>query len=223
MLESLPGIGRYTAGAVATFAFNRSAPIVDANIARVLARLFDDHEPIDSTPGKKKLWSRAAELVPPTEARTFNSALMELGQTHCAIRQPSCLQCPVNTFCATRDPTSLPRKASRRQVVPVDEHVLFVRKRDGSVLLAQETGSRRRGLWKLPERPHDRVADLPLLETRTYGITHHRVTLHIYRCPPRQIPAGPAENAEAFHPPHALPDLPMPSPFRKALDSLLAP
>jgi A/G-specific adenine glycosylase len=221
LLETLPGVGRYTAGAVATFAFDRSAPIVDANIARVLTRLFDYRKPIETTASQDQLWSWASDLVPPRDARTFNSAFMELGQSHCSANSPDCLHCPARDFCATRDPEPLPAKKPRRKSVEVSEHVLFVRKRDGSVLLAQEAGSRRRGLWKLPERSHDQLADLPLLATRNYSITHHHVTVHIYRCPPSRIPARDPESHELFHAESALPDLPMPSPFRKALNALL--
>jgi A/G-specific adenine glycosylase len=220
-LESLPGVGRYIAGAVATFAFDRAVPIVDANIARVLARLFDDPAPIDSTPGQATLWTRAAKLVPARQPRLFNSALMELGQTHCAARSPACTSCPVHDFCRTRTPDLLPVKKPKRATVAVTEHVLFCRRPDGSLLLSQESGSRRKGLWKLPERPAEAVADLSLLATRKYAITHHRVTLHIHDCPPRLVPKTAESGEERFHPAHTLSSLPMPSPFRKALENLL--
>ncbi len=222
-LQTLPGIGRYTAGAVASFAFDRPAAIVDANIARVLARLLDYRKPIDSAAGQKQLWSWSAELVPPNRARAFNSAFMELGQTRCAAGSPTCPTCPVNAFCASRDPETLPIRKPKRRTVAVTEHVLFVQKRDGSVLLAREDGSRRKGLWKLPERSHHQVAGFPLLATRRYDITHHRVTLHIHRCPPSRVPAGASETTEKFLAPAVLPTLPMPSPFRNALNALLEP
>ncbi|MDA0768558.1 MAG: A/G-specific adenine glycosylase, partial [Verrucomicrobia bacterium] len=98
-LAALPGLGRYTAGAVASFAFGLPVPIVDANIARVLARLFDDPTPIDSSKGQALLWERAAALLDPQHPREFNSALMELGQTHCALRSPDCPSCPLRPFC----------------------------------------------------------------------------------------------------------------------------
>ena len=86
----LPGVGRYTAGAVKSFAFGDSAAIVDGNIARVLARLFDFHEEIDSTSGLQKLWDWAEALVPKEKAREYNSGLMELGQTLCSVAAPDC-------------------------------------------------------------------------------------------------------------------------------------
>lgn len=220
-LETLPGVGRYTAGAIATFAFDQRTPIVEANIARVLARLFDLSEAIDTTAGQRHLWTWATALVSPQQPRLYNSGLMELGQTHCAPRSPDCLNCPVQDFCQSRDPASLPRKRPKRNTVAVTEHVVFVQRRDGAVLLAQESGARRKGLWKLPERSHDQIADLPLLATRKYGITHHRVTLHIYRCSPGQLPPNDSNCEEQFHPAATLPKVPMPSPFRRALDALL--
>ncbi len=220
-LAALPGIGRYTAGAVASFAFGRAVPIVDANIARVLSRLFDFHEPVDQAAAQSQLWSWAESLLSSRSPRAFNSALMELGQSHCSVRSPDCRQCPIHDFCHTSDPAALPRKSPRRKTVAVDEHVLFVRKRSGAVLLAQEEGSRRKGLWKLPERSQDELADFPLLAVHRYAITHHRVTLHVHSCAPSQLPTASEARTEQFHAPSRLPGLPMPSPFRRALDSLL--
>jgi A/G-specific adenine glycosylase len=219
-LRELPGVGPYVAGAVASFAFNQPAPAVDANIARVLSRLFDHRDPIDNSAGQKSLWEWAATLVPPGKARAFNSALMELGQTHCRASSPDCPNCPSQDFCQARRPEALPVKKPRRATVHVVEHVLFVRKRNGAVLLAREDGSQRRGLWKLPERPPESVADLPLLATRRYGITHHRVTMHIHECPLARVPPSPEVACERFHAAGELADLPMPSPYRRALEAL---
>ena len=220
-LEALPGVGRYTAGAVASFAFAHPAPIVEANITRVLSRLFDYHEPVNQSSAQSQLWAWSEALLSSRSPRAFNSALMELGQSHCSVRLPACLQCPINDFCHTRDPASLPRKSPRRKTVAVQEHVLFVRRRSGAVLLSREEGARRTGLWRLPERPQDELADFPVLATHRYGITHHRVTLHIHHCSPSQLPAAPAGTTEQFHAASALPGLPMPSPFRRALNNLL--
>lgn len=221
VLESLPGIGRYTAGAVASFAFDHPAPVVEANIARVLSRLFSYREPIDTPGSRSQLWSWAEALLPICNARAFNSAFMELGQSHCSPRSPHCLQCPINDFCTTREPSTLPLKKLRRRTEEVDEHVLFVCKGGGPVLLAREEGSRRKGLWKLPERSYDQLADFPLLATRRYDITHHKVTMRIYRCPLSQLPPASRGTTEEFHCSTTLQDLPMPSPFRRALADLL--
>ena len=123
-IRALPGIGRYTAGAVASFAFDLPEPLVDANVARVLARLLDLHTPIDSTAGQAALWSAAIALVPQKGARTFNSALMELGALVCAPRTPQCLLCPIRTHCAAfanGTAESLPRKKPRRKQIALSE------------------------------------------------------------------------------------------------------
>src|SRR4030095_16790128 len=90
-----PGVGRYTANAVTTFAFNQSVPIVEANSSRVLARLFDMRAPIDSAIGREKLWAIAAHLVPKRNAAHFNSELIDLGALVCLPDKPKCNICPV--------------------------------------------------------------------------------------------------------------------------------
>ncbi|HSG04908.1 MAG TPA: A/G-specific adenine glycosylase, partial [Nitrospiria bacterium] len=94
-LESLPGIGRYTAGAVASIAFDRRTPIVDGNVKRVLCRLFAIEDDPAATSVKNRLWELAESLVPGKSPGDFNQALMEFGATLCRPRNPSCGECPV--------------------------------------------------------------------------------------------------------------------------------
>src|SRR5438105_5534112 len=94
-LLELPGIGRYTAGAIASLAFERRAPILDGNVSRVLCRL-----DLIRDESKEALWTRAEELLPKKRIGDFNSALMELGATVCTPRAPKCLMCPVQKHCA---------------------------------------------------------------------------------------------------------------------------
>lgn len=215
-IRALPGVGRYTAGAVASFAFDLPEPAVDANIARVLARLFDYSEEITSSRGQKQLWEWAEALVPPEGGRVFNSSMMELGQQVCTPRAPACGDCPVATFCQAEDPQTLPRKKAKTGTVYRDEFALYAVS-DGHLLLHQEGGKRRRGLWKLPERPPAAVRGLPLVTRLKYGITHFRVTLHVHRSGDARAAAG-----EEWHPMGALADLPMASPYRRALDAISA-
>src|SRR5215468_2922089 len=98
-MQQLLGVGKYTAHAVASFAFNQSVPIVEANTARVLARLFNLSESIDSDPGRKKLWQHATRLLPKSDGATFNSALLDLGAAICIARKPKCDVCPVKNLC----------------------------------------------------------------------------------------------------------------------------
>src|SRR5947209_3349904 len=108
--RKLPGVGRYTAHAIATFAFDQAVPIVEANSARVLTRLFDLRIPIDSSAGQKILWDRATSLVPKKNAVIYNSALLDLGALICLPRNPKCGICPVKNFCRSKNPQSLPIK-----------------------------------------------------------------------------------------------------------------
>lgn len=218
----LPGIGPYTAGAVASFAFNLPEPLVDGNVARVLARLDNDDTPIDSTAGSKRLWARARELVHATDdPRALNSALMELGQTVCKPAAPQCPTCPVKSHCRATEPiVRLPVKSNRTVLTDVTERVFFYRSRSGDVLLEQERGSRRTGLWKLPALPAEHEEALPpVLLKSSYGITRYKVTLWVHEL--ADSPAPLPENHRLI-PQAELAELPMPSPYRKALDKLLA-
>ena len=211
---ALPGVGPYTAGAVLSFAYNKPTPLVDGNVYRVFARLFDSHEVVDSTAGQKQMWAWAEALVSPKHARLYNSALMELGQTICRPKHAECEACPVSAFCQTRSPETLPKKTPRRKTVFQDEHVLFQLSND-RLLLTQEQGNRRQGLWKLPPRPEDQLEKLPLIYKAKYSITHHRVTLHVYESHELSV-----EDCE-WQLSRDVQELAMPSPYRKAVDQLL--
>ncbi len=217
VIRALPGVGRYTAGAVASFAFDLPEPLVDANVARVLARLLDVRVPIDTTSGQRALWEAATALVPRRGAGEFNAALMELGAILCTTRSPQCLLCPVRIHCRARvagTAAELPKKKPRRKTVLLAEPCAWVLAK-GRVLLELQTGARWRGLWKLP-----RLAEAPEAEpllTADYPFTHHRVTLSVFGQPaPRKL----GEN-QAWHAVESLPGLAMASPHRRAMEELL--
>jgi A/G-specific adenine glycosylase len=152
-LRTLPGFGRYTAGAVASIAFGVRAPIVDGNVARVLSRLFE----VEGAPGEKareaRLWALAEGLVPARRPGDFNQALMELGATVCLPSRPLCLLCPVSRACGALrhgrvEELPPPRKAARRRRL---ELAVAVAQRRGAVLLARRPeGGLFGGLWELP-------------------------------------------------------------------------
>src|SRR5258707_2890553 len=181
-MRQLSGIGKYTAHAVASFAFNQSVPIVEANTGRVLARLFNLRESIDSDLGQRTLWQHAASVLPKSDAATFNSALLDLGALICIARKPKCDICPVNAFCCAKDPAALPVKNSRPETKRLIEmHALIVRR--GRILLEQSS-HRWRGMWMLPpfvidclEQP--RLQRRPVYES-VFPFTHHRVQLSVY-------------------------------------------
>ena len=120
-IAQLPGVGRYTAGAIASFAFDLPEPIVEANIGRVLARLTNWQAPIDSTAGSAHLWQAATALLPRKGARAHNSALMDLGALVCVPRQPRCGECPVRSYCRAEGPEFLPVKRKRPRTVALFE------------------------------------------------------------------------------------------------------
>ncbi|MGJ8697184.1 MAG: A/G-specific adenine glycosylase [Verrucomicrobiaceae bacterium] len=213
-LEQLPGIGKYTAGAVSSFSFDLPAPIVDANIARVLSRLFDFHDPVNSTSGLRQLWQWAELLLDRQHPRLHNSAIMELGQTFCSAKKPSCIKCPVASFCKTRCPEDLPVKSKGRETLQVDEHAIFNLKK-GQLLLALESGSRRKGFWRLPLRTPEETSHLTPFSKHRYTITNHRVSLYLY-----QMEITPRKD-EVYHDIENLKSLPIASPIRRAIQSAI--
>jgi A/G-specific adenine glycosylase len=213
-IRALPGVGRYTANAVATFAFDQSVPIVEANISRVLSRLFDLQTSVDTSAGREQLWSHATRLLPRRNAGEHNAALMELGALVCGVR-PKCGLCPVKRLCRTTDPCSLPQKKPRPMLELRTENHSFVLHR-GRVLLEQAT-DRWRGMWILP-----RLAAAPLrrdlIHRSAFPFTHHRITMSVY-------PGRNRRNRSSGDRWFALRDLssvPVPSPHRRALNEILA-
>lgn len=153
-LLKLPGVGRYSAGAIASIAHGTPAPILDGNVARVLARLYGIDQPIDDTATKARLWVLAEALVPAKRAGDFNQSLMELGALVCTPRQPKCLTCPLRDVCVTRS-DALPVKNERRKPSAVTHTVVAVR-RNGHFLFEQRGTS---GLWA-------NMWQMPTAETR---------------------------------------------------------
>jgi len=182
-LEALPGVGRYTAGAVSSFAFGLKAPIVDGNVARVLSRLFNCREPVDSTTGQKALWGWAEEMTPKASVRSYNSAIMELGQCICTKGSPACDRCPVQEWCRGQragELDQLPVKKAKTSITRRDEFVAII-PREGRIFLVQEEGSRRNGLWRLPELSAEKCEDFEEMFRFDYAITRYRVTLMAFR------------------------------------------
>jgi A/G-specific adenine glycosylase len=213
-LAQLPGVGRYTAGALASFAFDKPAPAVDANIARVLARLTNWKSPIDTAAGRAHLWRIAQALVPARGSRMHNAALMDLGAVICRPRQPRCEECPVRKLCRAKQPELLPRKRKPAATIRLTEQHAFTRRRDR--ILLEQSRKRWRGMWILP-RLTTRSRRSPLLQL-DFPFTRHRITLAVFA----QAKAIATNEHQQWFPLRALPDLPVPSPHRRALVQLLA-
>ena len=220
-LMRLPGVGRYTAGALRAFASDLPAAVVDGNVARVLSRVMDFSAPVDDTAGQKQLWKWAEELSDPERSRIYNSALMELGQRICRPGHPDCQSCPVAGFCRTRVPDLLPVKRQKTTITEVDEHALWWRDSTGRLLLHRESGKRREGLWKLPTREASEISGLPILEEHHYAITRYRVRLKVHDATGFEENCTTGEG-EVWHEIDDVLALPMPSPFRRAIARLLA-
>lgn len=219
-LLALPGIGRYTAGAIRAFAFGLPAVLLDGNAIRVLSRLLDVHQPVDQTRPLQQFWQWAELLADPTHPRRYHAGLMELGQRICKPNQPDCLACPVSAFCHTRQPEMLPIKTQKPAATPIEEHALWAVQADGSILLHQESGSRRTGLWKLPLRESADLTHLPKRGEFRYTITRYRVTVHVHDA------SAALKSLNLLPGDHWISQaewssLPVAAPFRRAIATLL--
>ena len=204
-LLALPGVGRYTAGAIRSIAFGLPAPILDGNVKRVLARVDDIEEPIDLSRTEKQLWARAAELVDPDHPGAFNQALMELGSLVCRPSQPACQACPVRHFCLAYErgvqhlrPVRRPRKKTPHFHVvagvvwrPRHPEQFLIAKRPDDAMLG--------GLWEFPggkQEPGETLSQAlerelweelgiqvsvgEKLTVVKHAFSHFRITLHAF-------------------------------------------
>jgi A/G-specific adenine glycosylase len=152
-LRKLPGIGRYTLGAIASIAFDMDVSALDGNIKRVYARIFDMEEPVDSIAGEKILWELADKNLPKGHAGDYNQALMDLGATICVPKNPRCLICPVMKLCQARQngtQNQRPVKTPKKEV-PHYIHAAAVIIERRKVLLAQRPSKGLLGgMWEFP-------------------------------------------------------------------------
>ncbi len=216
---TLPGVGDYTAGAIRSFAWNEAAPIVDANVARVFARLCNDYTPIDSPEGKRNQWALAAQMVHPTDARHYNSALMELGQTICTPTSPACIICPVRAYCQAKHPAELPVKVPQKEITKLKHHDIWYLSQGKLLLEKQAENTRHAGMYRLPQREEDTVSGLPLMCKQQYSVTRYNVTRHLYLADATHTKILPGEE---LIPLSQLNSIPMASPDRKLVTRFLS-
>jgi A/G-specific adenine glycosylase len=204
-LLTLPGVGRYTAGAVASIAFGRDVPAVDGNVRRALARVFAIREDVSRSAVQREMEALATRLLPPGQAGAFNEALMELGATVCTPRAPRCDRCPLRGLCqarATGEQEVLPIKRPRKSTPHYDVTAAVTIGPDGRVLVAQRNADDMLGgLWEFPGGKCEDGETLPEclaremreeLDVRVevgerlivveHAYTHFRITLHAFRC-----------------------------------------
>jgi len=203
-LRRLPGIGRYTAGAIASLIYGLDEPALDGNIRRVLARCFNVSIPARSKPGENLLWELAAENLPEGQAGVYNQAMMDLGSQVCTLRRPACERCPVSEICQSRMAGNQEQRpvGSARPVTPHHIVTAAVIRKDGQVLIAQRPADGLLGgLWEFPggklQAGEDLVTCLKREIIEELGVavsvgrglgvyrhayTHFKVTLHAFEC-----------------------------------------
>jgi A/G-specific adenine glycosylase len=198
----LPGVGRYTAAAIASIAHDEPAAVVDGNVERVLARLLGEESGAEAT------WQVAEKLLDRTRPGDFNQAMMELGATVCLPRDPKCLVCPVSEFCATRG--ELPRAKSSARHKKLALHFGLAR-RDGQVFLIQRKRdeSLMPGMWELPRFSGQPSGEL-LFALR------HSITVTDYTVRVMELPS-PSEQEGKWIAASRLPSLPLTGLARKIL------
>jgi A/G-specific adenine glycosylase len=204
LLRRLPGVGRYTAGAIASIVFGRDEPTLDGNIRRILARYFNIGEDARSTIGERKLWDLAAQNLPNDHAGEYNQAMMDLGASVCTPKSPDCAHCPLEATCQAKAlgiqeqrPVFLPKPA-----IPHHFVTAAVISRDGCVLIAcRPPHGLLGGMWEFPGGKQQKGEDLPTCLRREiyeelgaeievdaqlgiyrHAYTHFRVTLYAFRC-----------------------------------------
>lgn len=202
-LQKLKGIGRYTANAIASIAFNQAVPVVDGNVIRILSRLTDLPDDTTKTATKNKLWQLAGTLIPNQRTGDYNQALMELGQTICKPATPHCHICPLITQCLARQRGTQHERPLRpkRKKIPhfaVAAGVIF--REDAKFLIAQRPlDGLLGGLWEFPggkqeagetleqtlvrEIQEELAVDIRpnyCITTVKHAFTHFRITLHAY-------------------------------------------
>ena len=208
VVRDLPGVGRYMAGAILSFAFDRPQPIVEANSERVIARLLALRGDTRTGAVRERIWQAAQRMVPPREAGRFNQALIELGALVCSPRRPACLVCPLTSYCRARGAgleQAIPEPRVKAPPLAVVEACAIV-SQGGLVLVVQRgSGGLWERFWEFPTvhvegadpggrssiGPVDLSSGLPLLtgvqarigssvRTIRYSVTKHRVELRAH-------------------------------------------
>ncbi len=210
-LRRLPGIGRYTAGAVASIAFDRPEPIVDGNIKRVLARYRGIREDVGEPAVTRRLWEEAQALVDGPDPGDLNQALMELGATVCLPKTPHCSACPLNRSCDAHrvgDAETLPIQRKKKPPRRVEAVAGLVVRRGVALAVRRPTAGLLGGLWDLPggelQSDESPAAGLTRVLRERVGLsvsraskvgsvehifTHRKLKLHVFRCNTRTVRA----------------------------------
>jgi len=216
-IRALPGIGDYTAAAVASIAFGLPHAVLDGNVLRVVSRVANDAADIGSTRTRERFRAIAQEWLDAREPGHFNQALMELGATVCLPRKPLCLVCPLAPECAARQEgtaAQLPVKLRKTEPVRLEGTVLILRRAGRILLRRRSNGGRMAGFWDLPS-----PEDLPQSHLgETYGEIRHTITHHHYTLAVRAATASKVRgDMFQWYAPTQLGEIPLSTTARKAL------
>lgn len=203
-LRELPGIGPYTAAAIASIAFDVDIPAIDGNVRRVLSRLFNVETPLYTSQGKREIKALAQRHLPPGKAASYNQALMDLGANICTPRSPDCSLCPLREICQAHALGIQDQLPVLKKKKPIPHHTVTaaVIKGDGAVLLARRPpDALLGGMWEFPggkqrdsetlkeslEREIKEELGVPTIAHQKFGIyqhayTHFKITLHAFHC-----------------------------------------
>jgi A/G-specific adenine glycosylase len=214
-LRKLPGIGRYTAGAIASIAFGMDVPALDGNLRRVYSRVFNVSEPADSSVGENLLWELAEKHLPKGRAGDYNQSLMDLGATICLPRNPACSQCPLRNLCEAYALGNQEFRPVLKPKIRIPHFIVTaaVIRRNGKILLAQRPSKGLLGgLWEFPGGKVEKGETLEQCLGREiqeelavnirvgknigvyrHAYTHFRITLHAFEC---KLTAGEPQPVE---------------------------
>lgn len=233
-LRALPGIGRYTAGAIASIAWGEKTPVLDGNVIRILARIFAVTQSVDRPATLEKLWSLAASLLPDKNPGDFNQALMELGATICFPSNPKCSCCPVQKNCTTRQRGTelfFPVRSQKTRYEKLSMTALALRNNKNEVWLEKQPEKGRwGGLWMFPFWMHKKEM---LKDFRPFGsppiffltvphaFTKYRILLEVFESQCRKKALLKRPHGRWFSIAE-LNRIALPSPHKKIARSLIA-
>ncbi len=216
--RELPGVGDYTAAAIASIAFGESVPALDGNAYRVLSRLLAETRDIGRAVTKRRLAKAARQLLDPQDPGAFNQALMDLGSTICLPKAPRCTCCPLVKHCRAHQEgieSRLPRRGARPGRIAVQTQLLWA-ERNGSILLRRLPAGKLHGFWELPPREAVPGASVDrVLAELNHSITRYDYRILIVRARVDETPAG-----FRWIPYAALARLPVSTVTRKAVAAL---
>lgn len=204
-LLALPGIGRYTAGAIASIAFGVRAPVLDGNVIRVYARLLDLPDDVTRTETQTRLWAQAETWLPADRAGDYNQALMDLGRLICKPKKPLCAACPLQAHCLAFERGTQAERPVKAAKAPTPHYQVaagMIWNESGELLIAQRPlDGLLGGLWEFPGGKQEAGESLPeclrrelreelaievevgeLFTRVEHAFTHFRITLHAFTC-----------------------------------------